>query len=69
MSANPLISLVPKAGVEPAQAQGPGDFESPASTNSTTPALIFKRAMNRVYGRQLSDNPAIMSSIESANRA
>ena len=39
ISANPLISLVPEAGVEPAQAQGPGDFESPASPSSTTPAM------------------------------
>jgi hypothetical protein len=28
ISANLLESLVPEAGIEPAQAQGPGDFES-----------------------------------------
>jgi integrase len=38
-SANLLKSLVPEAGVEPAQAQYPGDFESPASPSSATPAL------------------------------
>ena len=41
MSVNPLILLVPEAGVEPAQAQGPGDFESPAYTSFTTPAQGF----------------------------
>ena len=30
--------LVPGAGIEPAWAQGPLDFESSASTNFTTPA-------------------------------
>lgn len=30
--------MVPEAGVEPAQSQGPGDFESPAYTSFTTPA-------------------------------
>jgi hypothetical protein len=35
------IFLVPEARLELAQAQGPGDFESPASTDSTTPALSF----------------------------
>jgi integrase len=39
ISANLLKSLVPEAGIEPAQAQGPGDFESPASPSSTTPAI------------------------------
>lgn len=33
--------MVPEARLELAQAQGPGDFESPASTDSTTPALNF----------------------------
>ena len=30
--------LVPGAGVEPARALSPGDFESPASASSATPA-------------------------------
>ena len=34
-----LILLVPEARLELAQSQGSGDFESPASTNSATPAL------------------------------
>ena len=33
--------MVPEARLELAQAQGPGDFESPASTRSTTPATAF----------------------------
>jgi hypothetical protein len=36
--ANPLISLVPRAGLEPARAISPGDFKSPVSTSSTTQA-------------------------------
>ncbi len=32
--------MVPEAGVEPARAQGPGDFESPASASSATPAGV-----------------------------
>ena len=31
--------MVPEEGFEPSQAQGPGDFESPASPSSATPAL------------------------------
>lgn len=31
-------SLVPEAGLEPAQRQAPSDFESDASSSSTTPA-------------------------------
>ena len=34
----PIIIMVPKAGVEPARPQGPLDFESSASANSTTSA-------------------------------
>ena len=30
--------MVPEARLELAQGRAPGDFESPASTNSTTPA-------------------------------
>ena len=37
--ANPLISLVPGAGIEPAWMQDPLDFESSASTSFTTPAI------------------------------
>ena len=39
--ANPLkllSKLVPEVGIEPTRTRGPGDFESPASTNFTTPA-------------------------------
>ena len=32
--------MVPEGGLEPPQAQGPSDFESDASTSSTTPALV-----------------------------
>ena len=34
-----FLDAMPEAGVEPARALGPGDFESPASANSATPAL------------------------------
>ena len=37
----PLILLVPGAGIEPAQPQGPRDFKSLASTNSATQAYEF----------------------------
>ncbi len=37
---NLLILLVPEARLELAQGRTPGDFESPASTNSTTPATV-----------------------------
>ncbi len=30
--------MVPEVGIEPTRSQAPGDFESPASTNFTTPA-------------------------------
>ena len=33
-----IQKMVPEVGIEPTRTQGPGDFESPASTNSTTPA-------------------------------
>ena len=33
--------LVPEGGLEPPQAQGSSDFESDASTSSTTPARVF----------------------------
>ena len=32
--------LVPEVGLEPTWSKAPGDFESPASTNFTTPAPI-----------------------------
>jgi hypothetical protein len=35
-----LKCLVPEGGLEPPQAQGSSDFESDASTSSTTPALV-----------------------------
>jgi hypothetical protein len=31
--------IVPRAGIEPARAKSPADFESAASTSFTTPAL------------------------------
>ena len=34
--------MVPGAGIEPAQPQGPRDFKSLASTNSATQALELK---------------------------
>ena len=36
--ANPLILLVPRAGIEPARDNVPRDFKSLASTNSATQA-------------------------------
>ncbi len=36
--AKPLEVMVPGAGIEPAQPQGPRDFKSLASTNSATQA-------------------------------
>ena len=39
----PLILLVPGAGIEPAQPQGPRDFKSLASTNSATQAYEFTK--------------------------
>ena len=38
VSTNLFIILVPGAGIEPAQPQGPRDFKSLASTNSATQA-------------------------------
>ena len=32
---------MPEDGIEPSRPQGAGDFESPASTSFTTPALGF----------------------------
>ena len=45
--ANPLISLVPGAGIEPAWMQDPLDFESSASTSFTTPAIrsVYRRVV------------------------
>ena len=39
---NPFIFMVPGAGIEPAQPQGPRDFKSLASTNSATQAVVTK---------------------------
>ena len=47
-SLKPPPLLVPEAGIEPARARGPEDFESSASTNFTTPAqplIIVKRGI------------------------
>ena len=33
--------MVPEGGLEPPHSQGASDFESDASTNSTTPALVL----------------------------
>jgi hypothetical protein len=44
-------TLVPEAGLEPAQSQAPPDFESGASAYSTTPALLlffFKSLANNI---------------------
>ena len=38
MTGDKQKELVPGAGVEPARALSPGDFESPASASSATPA-------------------------------
>jgi len=37
---------VPGAGLEPAQPIGPGDFKSPVSTSSTTPATVVLRKLD-----------------------
>ena len=37
-----LILMVPKGGLEPPCPQGTPDFESGASTSSTTPAMVVK---------------------------
>jgi hypothetical protein len=40
--------LVPEAGIEPARARGPEDFESSASTSFTTPALAVIIILKRI---------------------
>ena len=42
-------TLVPGAGIEPAQPQGPRDFKSLASTSSATQALEYKREALGLY--------------------
>ncbi len=37
-----LTSMVPGAGFEPARGVAPGDFESPSSASSDTPALRLR---------------------------
>jgi hypothetical protein len=39
--------MVPEVGIEPTLSQGKGDFESPASTNFTTPARarLYRRGV------------------------
>ena len=50
--ANPLILLVPGAGIEPAWMQDPLDFESSASTSFTTPAIgAFIGDLSKVVNR------------------
>ena len=46
----PLYYLVPEVGIEPTRTQGPGDFESPASTYFTTPAKISGAYMPKKKG-------------------
>ena len=36
--------LVPRAGIEPARGYASADFESAASTNFTTPALLLRKS-------------------------
>ena len=45
----PLILLVPGAGIEPAQPQGPRDFKSLASTNSATQACIMIAVFHIIF--------------------
>ena len=40
LSRKTSMMLVPEGGLEPPQAQGSSDFESDASTSSTTPARV-----------------------------
>lgn len=47
LSGVPVIGakkVVPEEGIEPSWTRSPGDFESPASTNFTTPALRWHNA-------------------------
>ena len=48
-----LQIMVPKAGIEPAWAKSPVDFESTASTNFTTSARVcFKTSKSRSLSRE-----------------
>ena len=49
-SRNPCIYWCRKVGIEPTRTQGPGDFESPASTYFTTPAKISGSYMPKKRG-------------------
>jgi hypothetical protein len=49
---NPLIFLVPEERIELSRPQGTLDFESSASTSSTTPALSRQTINRGVYGCQ-----------------
>ncbi len=42
--------MVPVERLELSRARGPGDFESPASTNSTTPAPILNAYLYLRFG-------------------
>src|SRR4030042_2437437 len=48
--------MVPEARLELAQARGPGDFESPASTNSTTPGVNYFIFVGRLLASGLKKN-------------
>ena len=47
------MNLVPEVGIEPTRTLGPGDFESPASTNFTTPA---QRKLYFIEKRNVKEN-------------
>jgi hypothetical protein len=48
----PLIFMVPGAGIEPAQPQGPRDFKSLASTSSATQAIFMMRKIYILSAKQ-----------------
>jgi hypothetical protein len=52
---NPRSWLVPKAGIEPARGSAPLDFESSASTNSTTSARACSASENESLHSQRSN--------------
>ena len=45
ISARPVFSMVPKAGLEPARRVTTLDFESSASANSATSAMVAKQVI------------------------
>src|SRR4051812_14587158 len=58
-------ALVPEAGLEPARVS-PGDFESPASTNSTTPALSHGGSRKLWHSDSMAQTTVEYASIEDA---